>query len=51
LGAVRWANQPFFTIVTTFIFGPYFATSWWATDQGQAEWAFTQLTSGVIIGC
>ena len=20
-----WANQPFFTLVTTFIFGPYFA--------------------------
>ena len=23
-----WANQPFFTVITTFIFAPYFANAW-----------------------
>jgi len=45
-----WANQPFFTIVTTFIFAPYFANVMVGDPiKGQAEWAFTQSTSGVII--
>ncbi|MFO1087714.1 MAG: MFS transporter [Reyranellaceae bacterium] len=45
-----WANQPFFTIVTTFIFAPYFANVMVGDPvKGQAEWAFTQSTSGVLI--
>jgi MFS transporter, UMF1 family len=45
-----WANQPFFTVVTTFIFGQYFANVMVGDAvKGQAEWAFTQSTSGVII--
>ena len=45
-----WANQPFFTVVTTFIFGQYFANVMVGDPiTGQAEWAFTQSTSGVII--
>jgi UMF1 family MFS transporter len=45
-----WANQPFFTVVTTFIFGQYFANTMIGDPvKGQAEWAFTQSTSGVII--
>ena len=45
-----WANQPFFTIVTTFIFAPYFANVMVGDPvQGQAAWAFTQSTSGVLI--
>ncbi len=45
-----WANQPFFTVVTTFIFGQYFANHMIGDPvKGQAEWAFTQSTSGVII--
>ena len=45
-----WANQPFFTIVTTFIFAPYFANVMVGDPiKGQAEWAFTQSTSGIII--
>jgi MFS transporter, UMF1 family len=45
-----WANQPFFTIVTTFIFAPYFANVMIGDPvKGQATWAFTQSTSGVII--
>ena len=45
-----WANQPFFTVVTTFIFGPYFANVMVGDAvRGQAEWAFTQSTAGLLI--
>jgi UMF1 family MFS transporter len=45
-----WANQPFFTVVTTFIFAPYFANVMVGDPvRGQAAWAFTQTTSGVLI--
>lgn len=45
-----WANQPFFTIITTFIFAPYFANVMVGNPvDGQAAWAFTQSTSGILI--
>src|SRR4029450_970571 len=45
-----WANQPFFTIITTFIFAPYFANVMVGNPvEGQAAWAFTQSTSGILI--
>ncbi|WP_020698897.1 MFS transporter [Reyranella massiliensis] len=45
-----WANQPFFTIITTFIFAPYFANVLVGDPvKGQSAWAFTQSTSGVLI--
>lgn len=45
-----WANQPFFTIITTFIFAPYFANVMVGNPvDGQAAWAFTQSASGVLI--
>ena len=46
-----WANQPFFTVITTFIFAPYFANVMIGDAiAGQAEWAFTQSVSGFAIG-
>jgi MFS transporter, UMF1 family len=45
-----WANQPFFTVVTTFIFAPYFANVMVGDPvRGQSAWAFTQATSGILI--
>ena len=45
-----WANQPFFTVVTTFIFGPYFVNVMIGDAvAGQTAWAFTQSASGIII--
>lgn len=45
-----WANQPFFTIVTTFIFAPFFATRMIGDAvQGQAAWANLMAVSGVAI--
>jgi UMF1 family MFS transporter len=45
-----WAAQPFFTVVTTFIFGPYFIARM-ASDPatGQAAWAFGVAAAGVVI--
>ena len=45
-----WANQPFFTIITTFIFAPYF-TSQMIGDpvRGQAAFGYVQATAGFII--
>ena len=45
-----WAAQPFFTVVITFIFGPYFVSQL-ATDPdlGQAWWGYAVAVSGLII--
>ncbi len=45
-----WANQPYFTVVTTFIFAPYF-TSFVAESPavGQAYWGYTQAIAGILI--
>ncbi len=45
-----WAAQPFFTVVTTFIFGPY-VVSRLASDQaaGQSAWAFGIAAAGLFI--
>jgi MFS transporter, UMF1 family len=45
-----WAAQPFFTVVITFIFGPYFVSQL-APDPatGQAWWGYTIAASGFII--
>src|SRR5690606_17850646 len=45
-----WAAQPFFTVVTTFIFGPYFVSRM-ANDPatGQAAWGYGIAAAGVVI--
>ena len=45
-----WAAQPFFTVVTTFIFGPYFVSRL-AEDPaiGQAVWAYAIAAGGIVI--
>jgi UMF1 family MFS transporter len=45
-----WAAQPFFTLVTTFIFAPYFASALAATPaQGQALWGYATGAAGLTI--
>ncbi|SHM95898.1 MFS transporter [Roseibium suaedae] len=45
-----WAGQPFFTLVTTFIFAPFVATALAETpEQGQALWGFATSASGLAI--
>ena len=45
-----WAAQPFFTVVTTFIFGPYFVSRM-ASDpaMGQAAWGYGIAAAGLFI--
>ncbi|PDT83526.1 MFS transporter [Sinorhizobium sp. BJ1] len=45
-----WAAQPFFTVITTFIFAPYFVSRLTADpDAGQAIWGYTLTVSGIVI--
>src|ERR1700726_3446326 len=43
-----WAAQPYFTLITTFVFAPYFATHV-ASDpaSGQALWEFATAVAGM----
>jgi UMF1 family MFS transporter len=45
-----WAAQPYFTLITTFVFAPYFATHV-APDPatGQSLWGFATAAAGLII--
>ncbi|WP_206668302.1 MFS transporter [Roseibium aquae] len=45
-----WAAQPFFTLVTTFVFAPYFASALAATPaEGQALWGYATAAAGLTI--
>jgi UMF1 family MFS transporter len=45
-----WAAQPYFTLITTFVFAPYFATHV-ASDpaSGQSLWGFATAGAGLLI--
>ena len=45
-----WAAQPYFTLITTFVFAPYFATHV-ASDPatGQSLWGFATAAAGLTI--
>jgi UMF1 family MFS transporter len=45
-----WASQPFFTLVSFFVFGPYFAAHVAADPvEGQALWGYATAAAGVVI--
>lgn len=45
-----WANQPYFTVITTFIFAPYFAAKYIGNPvEGQSLWGFTTAFAAVIV--
>ncbi len=45
-----WAAQPYFTLITTFVFAPYFATFVAATPaEGQSLWGFATAAAGLLI--
>jgi UMF1 family MFS transporter len=45
-----WAAQPYFTLITTFVFAPYFATHVASNPvSGQALWGFATAASGMMI--
>src|SRR5579863_4636090 len=45
-----WAAEPFFTLITTFVFAPYFATHIAASPaSGQSLWGFATAAAGLLI--
>src|ERR1700761_5752507 len=45
-----WAAQPYFTLITTFVFAPYFATHVAADPaSGQSLWGFATAIAGLVI--
>jgi MFS transporter, UMF1 family len=45
-----WAAQPYFTLVTTFVFAPYFAARLAANPvEGQALWGYATAAAGFVI--
>ncbi|MDB5547415.1 MAG: major facilitator superfamily 1 [Tardiphaga sp.] len=45
-----WAAQPYFSLITTFVFAPYFATRIAAdAATGQSLWGFATAAAGLII--
>jgi MFS transporter, UMF1 family len=47
-----WAAQPFFTLVTTFVYAPYFAAAVVADPVvGQALWGYAKAAAGLVIAC
>ena len=45
-----WANQPFHTLILTFIFAPYFAASVVGDAvEGQAAWGFAVAAGSIAI--
>jgi UMF1 family MFS transporter len=45
-----WAAQPYFTLVTTFVFAPFFAARVAATPvEGQALWGYATSAAGLVI--
>jgi MFS transporter, UMF1 family len=45
-----WAAQPYFTLITTFVFAPYFASAVAADPaEGQSLWGFATAGAGLLI--
>ncbi len=46
----EWAAQPFYTLIQTFLFAPYFATAVVAdAERGQAVWGYAAAFAGVLV--
>ncbi len=45
-----WATQPFYTLITTFLFAPYFASGFVGDSvQGQALWGYGAAVAGLLV--
>jgi MFS transporter, UMF1 family len=45
-----WSTQPFFTLITTFVFSPYFAARLASNPvEGQALWGYATAAAGFVI--
>ena len=44
-----WANQPFYTLIMTFVFAVYFTDVFIAGDDGAQKFTLTQTIAGIAI--
>ena len=45
-----WAAQPFYTLITTFLFAPYFASGFIGDSvRGQALWGYAAAVAGLLV--
>ena len=45
-----WATQPYFTLIMTFVYAPYFASAVVGdATRGQSIWGFATATAGILI--
>ena len=45
-----WASQPFYTLVTTFLFAPYFASVFIGdAARGSALWGYAMAAAAVVV--
>ena len=44
-----WANQPFYTLITTFVFAVYFTDVFISGDDGAQKLTLTQTIAGLVI--
>ena len=46
----EWAAQPFYTLIVTFLFGPYFVNHFVGDPvRGQSLWAYSAAAAGVLV--
>jgi MFS transporter, UMF1 family len=46
----EWATQPFYTLIVTFLFAPYFANVVVGNQaEGQALWGYASAVAGILI--
>ncbi len=46
----EWANQPYFSLITIFLFAPYFSATFVGDAvHGQTIWGYVQASAGIII--
>lgn len=46
-----WASKPFYVLITTFLFGPYFINTIIGDPiQGQSLWGYTNAAAGLLVG-
>lgn len=44
-----WSTQPFYTLIGTFLFAPYFTSAFVGGDQGPAIWGYIMGVSAIVV--
>src|SRR3990172_7662084 len=44
-----WSTQPFYTLITTFLFAPYFTSFFVGDERGAAWWGYAMGVAAIIV--